>query len=329
LVTDEAEGVFDILLRRMENLKVNPKDCEALLKSDGYQRLKKREASLGSPFTDDEFMQFVLSDDLLEKAYDLLETLDHWKSADFSKAAIRALAYLPEQAFITARIYPVIKPKQNSFGFELETDPAVFLYLNPDLNAARFENTIAHELHHVGYASIERKLQESEKWKALPDAQRMALEWLTAFGEGLAMLAAAGGPDVHPHSASKAQDRKRWDADVANFNDDLPQLNRFFKAVLSGRLHGDAAMKAGFEFFGLQGPWYTVGWQMAVLIEKYAGKEHVIESFCNPWKLPVTYNEVAQQHAREAGISLAVWSDSLVTGLASGLPEKIISTEIR
>jgi len=328
MVTDQVEGVFEILLRRMEKLNVHPRDCEALFKSDGYQRLKKREAAMGCPFTDEEFLAFVLSDELLEKAGDLLEALDLWKTADVSKAAKRALAYLPDQAFITARIYPVIKPKTNSFGFELETDPAVFLYLNPESNVARFENILAHELHHVGFASIERAMQASNVWKSLPQFQRRALEWLSAFGEGLAMLAAAGGPEVHPHAASRAQDRKRWDADVKKFNEDLTRLDRFFNDLLSGRLRGEAAMTTGFDFFGVQGPWYTVGWQMAVLIEKYAGKKQVIESFCNPWQLFASYNQAAQRNFREPGPPLAMWSDTLVTGLAAGLPEKIIPTEI-
>lgn len=328
MVTDQVEGVFEILLRRMEKLEVHPRDCEALFKSDGYLRLKKREASMGRPFTDEEFLEFVLSDDLLEKAGDLLDTLDQWKTADLSKSAKLALAYLPDRAFITARIYPVIKPRPNSFGFELETDPAVFLYLNPESNATRFENTLAHELHHVGYASIERGLHERDEWKTLPPAQRLALEWVSAFGEGLAMLAAAGGFEVHPHATSRVQDRKRWDTDLKKFNQDLTRLDQYFNELLAGRLHGEAAMNAGFDFFGVQGPWYTVGWQIAALIEKYAGKKQVIESFCNPWRLLADYNHAAKLNFRGPGSPLAMWSDTLVVGLAAGLPEKIIPTEI-
>lgn len=327
MVTDQVEGVFEILMRRMEKQAVLPEDCQALLSSEGYQRLKKREASMGRPFTDEEFLEFLNSDELLEDAYDLLDTLDQWKSADLEEAARRALAYLPDRAVIAAKIYPVIKPKKNSFVFELESDPAIFLYLDPNLSRERFVNTVAHELHHVGYSSIEQVLNESSEWQNLSEAQRDALEWVTAFGEGLAMLAAAGGPEIHPHADSPVEDRRRWDADLENFNNDLPRLDQFLSDVLAGRLRGEAAMKAGFEFFGIQGPWYTVGWQMAVLIEKYEGRHKAIESFCNPWRLLAAYNHAARQYYREANTPLAMWSDGLVEGLAAGLPDLIIPTQ--
>lgn len=326
MITDQAESVFEILMRRMEKQEVLPEDCQNLFTSEGYQRLKKREAGIGRPFTDDEFLEFVQQDALLDTAYDLLDVLDQWKTADISEAAKRALAYLPDRAIVAVKIYPVIKPKKTSFAFELETDPALFFYLDPDQNKARFENNLAHELHHLGYASIVRILQETSEWKQLPESQIGALEWVTAFGEGFAMLAAAGGPEVHPHEVSRTEDRRRWDRDLEKFNDYLPRLNSFLEEVIYGRLHGEAAMKAGFEFFGVQGPWYTVGWQMAVLIEKYHGREYLIESFCNPWKLLSAYNHAAQLYYREATLPLAMWSEDLVEKLADGLPDKIIPT---
>jgi hypothetical protein len=327
MITDQAEGVFDILMRRMEKQEVQPADCQALFSSEGYQRLKKREASMGRPFTDEEFLEFLHSDELLEDAYDLLDTLDQWKSANLDEAARRALAYLPDRAIIAAKIYPVIKPKKNSFVFELDSDPAIFLYLDPTLSQERFINTLAHELHHIGFSSIERVLRETPDWQNLSNAHQDALEWVTAFGEGLAMLAAAGGPEVHPHALSPEEDRRRWEADLDNFNQDLPRLDKFLTDVLSGTLHGEAAMKAGYEFFGVQGPWYTVGWQMAVLIEKYEGRQKVIESFCNPWRLLSVYNHAARRYYREAATPLAMWSDGLVEGLAAGLPDMIIPTQ--
>jgi hypothetical protein len=74
--------------------------------------------------------------------------------------------------------------------FEVDIDPAIMLYLDPARTAAQLENTIAHELHHVGYAAACRAPTDS----AADPALSAALGWLGAFGEGVAMLAAAGGP---------------------------------------------------------------------------------------------------------------------------------------
>src|SRR4030067_3172359 len=97
------------------------------------------------------------------------------------------------------------------------------------------------------------------------------------------MLAAAGGPDIHPHAASPAPDRERWDKDMANFNADLKKVEGFFLDVLDGRPKGEEAIReAGFSFFGIQGPWYTAGWKMAELIEQTFGRAKLIDSLCAP-----------------------------------------------
>lgn len=64
-----------------------------------------------------------------------------------------ALDYLPKEAYIRAKIYPVIKPRENSFVFDLKNEQAIFLYLDPTKSASKFENTLAHELHHIGYGT--------------------------------------------------------------------------------------------------------------------------------------------------------------------------------
>jgi hypothetical protein len=144
---------------------------------------------------------------------------------------------------------------------------------------------------------------------------KTALTWTSAFGEGFAMLAAAGGPDIHPHAVSDSDERARWDKDLANFNDDLKKVEKFLLDVLDGRLTGEEAQKAGFSFFGIQGPWYTVGWQMSVLIEKTYGRAALIESFCDQRKLLSTYNRAAEKYNRTSRKPLSLWSKSLVDRL--------------
>ncbi|MCL6481608.1 MAG: hypothetical protein K6U02_07770 [Firmicutes bacterium] len=260
----------------------------------------------------------MFSAELLERADAHSRTLKSWKQADLTAAAQRALAYLPARTRLRAKIYPVIKPKTNSFVFELETDPAIFLYLDPELTPAQFENTVAHELHHVGLSTACLPWFESAEFKQQPEEVRTVLEWVGAFGEGLAMLAAAGGPDVHPHATSPAEDRARWDRDVANFNADLRKIEQSFLDVLNRRLKTEEEIRnVAFSFFGVQGPWYTVGWKMAVTIEQGLGRDELIARLCNPAELLIAYNEAGARHNAATGESLALWSPELLSRLGA------------
>ena len=146
---------------------------------------------------------------------------------------------------------------------------------------------------------------------------RTVREWAGAFGEGFAMLAASGGFYIHPHAVSTAAEKDRWDADVKNFNRDLKTVERFFLDILDGKLTAEEIQKTAFSFFGIQGPWYTVGWKMAVTIEKRFGRFKLIECIRDPGMLLSTYNHAASEYNRSRGGSLAVWSPTLVERIAS------------
>jgi len=316
LVTDEAEAVLSILAKRKASEAITDSDWQRVFQSEGYVRLKKRETSMQRSFEDADFKTFVLSDQLAARAPALAETLSRWRQADVTRSARLALAYLPKQAQIRARIYPVIKPRENSFVFEVKEDPAIFLYLDPAVSREKFENTLAHELHHIGYGSTCPAKNTKDEINALAPNVKNVLTWLGGFGEGLAMLAAAGGPDIHPHAVSNAEERARWDNDLKNFNTDLKKVEMFFLDVLEGKLSDEQAQKTGFSFFGIQGPWYTVGWKMSVLIEKTYGRAKLIECFCDQQKLLATYNQAAARQNRHSREPLALWSDSLVNKLS-------------
>lgn len=314
LVTDEPEAVLSVLGKRKANQTITETDWQRIFQSEGYVRLKKRETSMQRSFEDTDFKTFVLSDDLAKRAPPLEETLARWKSADVSGAARLALAYLPKDAQICAKIYPVIKPRENSFVFEVKDDPAIFLYLDPAVGQKKFENTLAHELHHIGYGSSCPAASTAEEIKKLPVNTQIAIK-LGAFGEGFAMLAAAGGPDVHPHAVSGAEERARWDNDVANFDDDLKKVEQFFLDILGNKLTEDQIQKTAYSFFGIQGPWYTVGWKMSVVLEKTFGRAKLIECFCDQRKLLTTYNEAAAKHNSSSPKPLPLWSKSIVDAL--------------
>ena len=132
------------------------------------------------------------------------------------------------------------------------------------------------------------------------------------------MLAAAGGPAEHPHAFSAADDRARWDRDVANAPADLARVQGFLLDILEGRLTDpDSLRERGMAFFGVQGPWYTVGWLMASTIERVQGRKTLVASLCDPAGLLRRYNEAAR---RPAAGRLPRWSDRLVARLNASPP---------
>jgi hypothetical protein len=311
----EAEAVLSILEARRTGRTAAAKDWERLFATEPYRRLKRRESSMKRDFTDQDFKSFVLSPDLAKSESALRTALAAWRKADIEGSARRILPYLPPQAGIKAAIYIVIKPRTNSFVFELLQDPTIFLYLDPKISAAKFENTVAHELHHVGLASVSA---ESERVLAgLPPRISAAVDWMGSFGEGLAMLAAAGSPDIHPHAASAPDERERWDRDMANAGRDLKDVEAFFLDIIQGRLSGKESIREkAMAFFGIQGPWYTVGYAMAVLVEKTEGRAALIECMVDPRQLLIRYNRAAEKWNAAYPDKKPLWSAALLAAIS-------------
>lgn len=324
LDTSEAEQVLAILSLRGQAKPIPDAEWQKLFATAPYQRLKQREKAIGEQFhdltrafTDDDFQRFVLSAELLPRAAALSSTLDRWKKADLRKNAEQVLAYLPADAFLHAKVYPVIKPGTNSFVWDLSSDPTIFLYLDPEVSREKFENTVAHELHHIGLGSVgpiyDRKIA------ALAEPAHTAADWMGAFGEGMAMLAAAGGPDVDPHAASSTKEHARWEHDMGEFNDNLRGVDRFFLDILNAKFASpDVMEEKGGAFFGIQGPWYTVGYKMSVMVEKRFGRQALIGAMLDPRCLLVLYNKAAAEQDAAGKPPLPLWSEEALSAVHAG-----------
>jgi Putative zinc dependent peptidase (DUF5700) len=249
----------------------------------------------------------------------LRQTLRQWQSADLQDVAQRPLHYLPPQAHIHADVYPVIKPQSNSFVFESAT-AAIFLYLDPKKSRAEFENTVAHEAHHIGLSSLDAAYEE--KIKSLPENAGKAAPWMGAFGEGMAVLAAAGSPDVPPMADFPERDRVLWDLEAERFGANLDDLNQFFLDTVHGDLRNDAVAHEGSIFFGYRGPWYTVGYRMAVTIERELGRAALVATLADAREFVARYNEAASTENAKNGGHLPLFSTEILkaVGTASSPP---------
>jgi putative zinc-dependent peptidase DUF5700 len=312
MVTDEADAVLAILDVRSRGGTPAESDWQRLFASEGYRRLKEREASLQRAFDDASFRDFVLSADLLERAPALRRTLGEWVRVDPAGAARRAFAYLPENAVIRARVYPAIKPRTNSFVFEPRTNPAIFLYLDPKVTPAKLENTLTHELHHIGVGSV----CPDEPAGVVPENQKTTLAWMSGFAEGRAMLAAAGGPDVDPHAVSDPAERAVWQRDFAKVDGDVRRLESFFEALLDGKLSEEERNRQGMSFVATdevpQGPDYTVGWLMSAVVERELGRKRLVESLCEPAMFLRDYDRAARAQVARGDGPLPLWSEAFL-----------------
>ncbi|HWT06099.1 MAG TPA: DUF5700 domain-containing putative Zn-dependent protease [Xanthomonadales bacterium] len=306
LVPDEAQTVLAILARRAAGAAPDEGQWDALFATEGYRRLALRERSFNRPFDDATFRAFVMQPELLARRERLAETLASWSRADVRVCGQRALAYLPAGSRLRASVYPEIKPAPNSFVYDLKNDPGIFLYVDPVVTATEFTYTVAHELHHVGFAqNCPTPEVRAQIARLAPPLQRFE-RWLGAFGEGFAVLAGAGGPDIDPGSVVGPGARAEWATESATFAPRIDELTTFFRDVLSGRLADDAAVQAAaMTFFGNQGAWYTVGWRMAVTIERRFGRARLIECIADDRLFLPAYNAAA------AGTALPRWSDDL------------------
>jgi hypothetical protein len=307
--TGEAEAVL-ALVDQAARGSATDTGWRRLFDSEGYRRLEARERSMQRPFDRDQLRAFVLSAELAARAPSLRSALAGWAALDLDGAAARVLPYLPDEARIAATVFPVIKPRDNSFVYFGEgIEPSIFVYIDPAQTPAQLASVIAHELHHIGTASLPSVTCSA------PVAVCGARTWTGAFAEGFAMLAAAGGPDVHPHAASPADVRARWDRDVARFDDDLVLVQDFLRAVLAGELDEASAQKRAMEFFGVQGPWYTVGWSMAVAIERCLGRADLVRTMRRPWTVLGRFNLAVERCPASSGRRPATWDRGLVDQL--------------
>ena len=304
----EAEQALQIIKK---GPAANADDWQRLFATVPYQQLKAREAAMSRPFTDEDFQKFLRAPATLAKLPEWEKALAEMKQSDIASIGAGVLAWLPPGASIHARVFPEIKPIDNSFVWTMPgSNPAIFLYLGKQTQA-QFENTVAHECHHIGLDSLQA--QQDAIQSKLPENVKQAVKWMGAFGEGEAMLAAAGSADRHPHWEDDAIARARWDGDLMHFNADIPALQQFFTEILDSKFHTDAEiMKRAAPFWGdAQGAWYTVGYEMAALVEREYGRAAFLECLIDPRKLLVLYNQIAAR-ANAKGATMAVWSEEFL-----------------
>ena len=79
----------------------------------------------------------------------------------------------------------------------------------------------------------------------------------------------------------------------------------------------DEINERGYSFFGVQGPWYTVGYKMAVIVEMRYGRVTLIDYMIDPRELLARYNSVATERNQSPAEQLALWSPELLSKIGA------------
>jgi len=96
-------------------------------------------------------------------------------------------------------------------------------------------------------------------------------------------------------------------------------VNQFFLDILNAKFASSDAIgeKAG-SFFGVQGPWYTVGYKMSVMVEKRFGRQALISTMLDPRCLLVLYNRAAAEQNAASKPPLPLWSEDVLSTVHAG-----------
>jgi len=314
LITDEVGILIDILKRKDNNKPIKKVQWDELFNSNGFKILTVREKEMNQGIDKFEFKDFVMNKIASDRYISYKKSLEKLKSMNLDDIINRTRDYLPDNTRLDTDIVPVIKPQKNSFIHRINDKLILFLYLEPDISKEKLENKLIHELHHIGLDYV----YQNSDYSCLSKPAQKVIEWTNAFGEGFAMLAAAKGLENHPNKFDKDL-KSKWDENMGNFNKDFHKIQNFLLAILEGHFADDQKLyNRGFQLMTNndgQGSWYTVGYQIAVIIEREAGREVLIECMKDLTKIYFQYNNLVEIYNKKRNEDLPKWNDKILTSL--------------
>ena len=87
--------------------------------------------------------------------------------------------------------------------------------------------------------------------------------------------------------------------------------------MIGGRIAtADSVQRRGNSYFGVQGPWYTVGWLMAATVERELGRDALIGTLCRPVAFLAQYNRAAERSNSLRHTALPLWPASVIDTLS-------------
>lgn len=294
---------------------INDNDWDNLFASESYKILVERNKMLKINLTDTDFKDCVmklLSEENLQRYKNVLQTV---KSIDLQACAGRALKYLPVNATIFTTVHLVVLPQPNYFIYCTKTTSAVFISLSVGLPLDDIENILVHELHHIGFLSIEL---QNNYYSGFATSHMYALRLLGYFREGIALLAAAGSAHNHPIPSSNPDLRLLWDNSINDSINAHKKIEDIFNEIFKGNITHEELDAKSLSFCHILGPWYTLGWLMAVTVECQFGINKLNECMQDLRLLLLYYNYAVELNSVHFNSKYPLWSTDLLKHLMYG-----------
>lgn len=307
----QAEQVLAMLDARTHGREITDGDWSRLFETAPFPIIRFAPRDAQQDFSRAKFKEFVLSPELLKRADTLREALEISKHADTAK--LTAIPQFRPRVFVThARIVPIIAPKQRSFVVQTAQGPVVFIPLDIETARQHLEKTVASRaIFEAEVASMRDK--SDEEITRLPWAEGTVSDLTKNFDGGLALLASISKVETHPYWAYTLEEREHWNRRVGEFDQDLKKLDAMFAGILSGQLRNQQQINDLAENYATEmGAWQTVGYSMAVMIERTYGSKALIGAMRDPrWLIGLYNRAVNTAHAR-TGADYPNWSPEVL-----------------
>jgi hypothetical protein len=115
--------------------------------------------------------------------------------------------------------------------------------------------------------------------------------------------------------------RDNWHRRLDSLDVDMAEVDAFLLEVLNEQVPEDDLGRRLMRFSSRgpavpQGPFYSVGWHMAVTIERELGRATLLDGMCHGERLLLDYDRAARAiRARDPAARLPLWSEELIQRL--------------
>jgi hypothetical protein len=301
----EAEAMLSAANALRDNGPIAAAQLESVLQTPAGKHLTKTQA-----LTAENIQRYVTSAEFSAQTSAFQSSLREWHTASRQQIEHRLGEYLPPEGQLSLTVVVVLAPGFTDAEFDtISNAPRVLVPLLPYMPHMRVETYADEQVYLLASAITTKSLQLH--YDQMTDSVRLAVEYITEFRRGIALLAGAGGPGLHICSTCPRAERQQWDNDLVAFSTDLQALDKLLLATaLTADIEGQ---RSQLDSVGVV-PWQVVGYRMADIIERHYGRKVVPNLLRNPRMLLELYNLAAADDNASGTFDepLPLWSPELM-----------------